>query len=269
MLNLNDANEELRIKISDINKKIDDVNDKNICNNTCNKMENDNAKTNGMLNVDDSIKINNSFDALSTLFQEEIATPGTVKKHIEKFNNESISLKQDETEDKSNENDVMKSIDDTSFITIESKSARRRRISDERMKRAVVNLQGAPPPVRYIFISRVAEGNEKIIIDYLKYNSIKVTNIDCISHCNAKFKSFKVAIFKNDISKVLNEGFWPMGIQCKLWREHNSKNIEKKPYKNEKTLSTQMFERRESKSIDEKNFYNRHFINKNINHFKL
>ena len=263
MLNMNDANENLKSKIFDIDKKIND--NRMVCNNTCNMVEINHDNTNDVLNINDTIQTSNSFDALSSLFHEEIATPGMVKKHIEKFNNEktlnNYNESKEKPDEKPDENNSIKT-DEEDYIPVESKANRQRRISQERMKRAIAELQGAPPPVRNIFVSRVSQGNDRIVIDYLKSKSIKVLNIDCISHHKSKFKSFKVSIYKNDIEQVLNENFWPTGIHCKLWREFTSNSIDGKTYDNAKPFNVKMYDRRESNGRKELKFYNKNFLNK-------
>ena len=40
-----------------------------------------------------------------------------------------------------------------------------------------------------------------------------------MSHVNAKYKSFKATISVVDKETVMNEKFWPTGVQCMMWRD--------------------------------------------------
>ena len=39
-----------------------------------------------------------------------------------------------------------------------------------------------------------------------------------MSHYRAQFLSFKIKISVLDKDTVLNESFWPYGVQCMLWK---------------------------------------------------
>ena len=74
-------------------------------------------------------------------------------------------------------------------------------------------LQGAAPPCRDIFVSRVREGTVDIVQSFLQENSVNVKNIEKMSHENSKFCSFKMKVLKNDLIKVFDENFWPNGVR--------------------------------------------------------
>ena len=54
------------------------------------------------------------------------------------------------------------------------------------------------------------------------------------------FKSFKVTLYKDDLSELLNDSFWPVGVSCRIWKDrkninYSSKNkIEGKHFNNSK-----------------------------------
>ena len=59
--------------------------------------------------------------------------------------------------------------------------------------------------------------------DFLKEKNLNPINIARVSHEGALFRSYKIRISKFDLDKVLDHSFWPLGIQCRLWKErrHN------------------------------------------------
>ena len=84
-------------------------------------------------------------------------------------------------------------------------------------------LKGAPLPQKKIWISRVVEGNEKMITDFLKENQVSISCSEKVSHPDAKFASFKISIGAQDLGKVMDSNFWPDGIVCQVWREFKEK----------------------------------------------
>ena len=102
------------------------------------------------------------------------------------------------------------------FITVQS-GRRRRRVTGSDGT-VVPGLEGAPPPLRHIWVSRVKHGDASALNDFIVQRQIKVYDIEKVSHDNAKFNSFKISISKNDVSNVLNDSFWPAGVQCQIWR---------------------------------------------------
>ena len=85
-------------------------------------------------------------------------------------------------------------------------------------------LEGAPPPERTIFLSRVNTGDINSIKKFLKDRNVNAIDIVKASHSQAKFKSFKIKITLLDLHKVLNDTFWPRGILCNKWRDPTPRN---------------------------------------------
>ena len=56
------------------------------------------------------------------------------------------------------------------------------------------NLRGAPPPPRYIFVSRVLNGDTRMMTDFLNSNNVNVNEIEKMSYSEAKYCSFKISI---------------------------------------------------------------------------
>ena len=53
---------------------------------------------------------------------------------------------------------------------------------------------------------------------------LNVYNISKISNINAKYKSFKLTVAKNNLNIVLRPKFWLDGVKCKKWIDYNKIN---------------------------------------------
>ena len=206
-----------------------------------------------------NIENNNEKNAHGGISNECLTTPGIVRKQIEIINQFSTNKHKYPSSNDEKEDD--------DFITVESKSARKRRLSYERRKRSAFELQGAPPPLRYVFLSRVINGNAKMIADYMKNKSIESNKVEMISHPKAKFKSFKITVSKDSLSFILSDNFWPNGIKCKIWRDKNDSvnetyNNYGKSFIHDDHKSRGKF----TNTMNEK--YNREYTNSNFSNFK-
>ena len=94
---------------------------------------------------------------------------------------------------------------------------------------SVSGFEGAPPPLRHIWVSRVHRGTTETLSTFIEKQQVKVFYNEKVSHENAKFSSFKISISKNDLSKVLDDSFWPQGVQCQPWREHARRSAARRP----------------------------------------
>ena len=108
-------------------------------------------------------------------------------------------------------------IDQDGFQSAESRYTRKRRIQ-------AASLVGAPPPLRFVFVSRVEKGNVHSLFDFLRSENINVQRVERMSHIDAKFKSFKVSVFKNEVNKLLNNIEWPNGIVVRIWKNMSLDN---------------------------------------------
>ena len=74
-------------------------------------------------------------------------------------------------------------------------------------------LAGAPEPNRHLFVYRAAqETTVKTMTDHIKEHGIHVVGVECLSHNEAMFKSFKVTVPLSDFELILKEDVWPAGI---------------------------------------------------------
>ena len=82
-------------------------------------------------------------------------------------------------------------------------------------------LRGAPLPNRDIFVYRIAKDTgASDVQEFLVENDIDVRAIDCTSHPDSTFKSFKVTVSVSDVDKLFNEDFWPSGVKVRMFRSH-------------------------------------------------
>lgn len=112
-------------------------------------------------------------------------------------------------------------INDDGYQNVESRQQRRRRLYKNNL------LQGAPPPMKSIFVSRVKKFcNVLTMKNFLNDNDIYYDDVSLVSHDNSKFNSFKININKIDISKVMQSHFWPIGVKCNMWKEKSKSNVQ-------------------------------------------
>ena len=183
-----------------------------------------------------------------------VPTPGMVKKYVNKINEATSDAQLENTFNaEHNKNDKIGLTDETSsdedgFTKVESKYARKKRLR---------NLLGAPTPVRYAFINRVATGNPNMIAEYLNDNKVNFEKIERKSHPNSKYKSFKVTMYKVQIYTVLSKGFWPTGVRCKIWKEPSSISSDVRLNKNRNNSlydSRYIFSKNLSKQLNKESF---------------
>ena len=113
-------------------------------------------------------------------------------------------------------------MDQDGFELVQSKP--RRRIDGD-SDIIVDGLEGAPPPLRHIWLSRIQKGSAESIKSFLESKDINVDKCVKVSHDEAKFSSFKISVEANDVEKVYAVNFWPKGVRCQSWK--NKRNNDK------------------------------------------
>ena len=210
-----------------------------------------------------------------------VTTPGIVKQQVEKINKS--NLKRSSSLDLKYVDEIKHTLEtddrnDDGFIKVESTSARKKRLSQERRELASARLKGAPPPLRYVFLSRVEHGDAQMIVDYMKYNHIDVRKVETVSHANSKFMSFKVTVFKSNLHEILSNNFWPQGIVCRLWKDNLSKltnsdynnlSFQKNHINNFRNVTQGSSNSRFNSNIDNSYNIKREFINKKFSNSNI
>ena len=79
-------------------------------------------------------------------------------------------------------------------------------------------IQGAPVASRFLFIYRVKKTTSVDNINtYLMDMEVDVRSLESVSHKDAKYKSFKLEVSKDDYTKLFSEDAWPNGICVKQY----------------------------------------------------
>jgi hypothetical protein len=78
-------------------------------------------------------------------------------------------------------------------------------------------FKGAPTPSRSIFIYRVSKDTElNELRTYIADLGVKdIRYLDCVSHVDAKFQSFKLTVPVNDHKELLDGSLWPEGVRIR------------------------------------------------------
>ena len=72
---------------------------------------------------------------------------------------------------------------------------------------------GAPEPVRHLFVNRISKDtNDEDVFTQIEQNGFTVKKLECISHPQARFKSYKLAVPCSEFNKLCNENLWPKGV---------------------------------------------------------
>ena len=117
------------------------------------------------------------------------------------------------------------SYDSSEFFTPRSTSRKQAR-QEKRRQRVITgknraptqfgSFKGAPEPSRDLFVYRVDKTVEQAdILQYLQSQSIEVRDLRCISHADARYKSFKSTTKVSDIDSVFTDTFWPSGVKVR------------------------------------------------------
>ena len=101
-------------------------------------------------------------------------------------------------------------------------AARSRRDRDRRTvygTRQHETLRGANNSINF-FVFRVdKEIPTEDIKTYLSEEGIQNATVECVSHEDARSKSFKVNVMLQDKDKIMSSDFWPDGVACRLFYE--------------------------------------------------
>ena len=89
------------------------------------------------------------------------------------------------------------------------------------MKEEISKLTGPPQSLAVIWVYKTATGNAKIVYDYVMSKNVNVYNISKTSNINAKYKSFKLTVAKDNLKVILKPKFWPNGVKYKKWIGYN------------------------------------------------
>ena len=106
--------------------------------------------------------------------------------------------------------------DDDGWTQVMSRS-RRRKIYGNGTSSA--ELEGAPFPIRKIWVSRVHNGNIQKVERYMTNKNIECHEIEQVSNVNSVYSSYKITVPITALDNVFDRSFWPPGVRCQMWRD--------------------------------------------------
>ena len=76
--------------------------------------------------------------------------------------------------------------------------------------------RGAPEPSRHLFISRVSEEtNIEDLHTDISELGFTIRDLSCVSHNEAKFKSFKLTVPKSEFGDLFDGSLWAQGVRVR------------------------------------------------------
>ena len=80
------------------------------------------------------------------------------------------------------------------------------------------NVMGTPEPVRHLFVKRISnDTNDEDVFTMMEQNGFTVKELKCISHPQAQFKSYKLAVPRSEFNKLFDENLWPKGVYVRTY----------------------------------------------------
>ena len=94
-------------------------------------------------------------------------------------------------------------------------------------KKTAAGIRGAPDPSRFLFIYRVhSDTSTSDLRDFIGDQNVVIRSFDCVSHEEAKFKSFKLEVSMEDYDKIYNDELWPSGVRIRKYIPPRSEHVE-------------------------------------------
>ena len=85
---------------------------------------------------------------------------------------------------------------------------------------ATTKVKGATAPPDELFISRVhGDTTEADMADYIQDLDVHIIDLELTSHYEARNRSFKLTVNKNDFYKLLDASLWPDGVKVGRYRK--------------------------------------------------
>ena len=91
-------------------------------------------------------------------------------------------------------------------------------------------LRAAPEPSRDIFVSRLLKDTETAhLTEHLQKNGVMPRAVVKKSHDEAQFNSFRIELKLSDLSKVLQDTFWPNGVHVRRFYQKQQQHLQDPP----------------------------------------
>ena len=93
-------------------------------------------------------------------------------------------------------------------------------------------VKGATAPPDELFISRVdGDTTEADMAEYILDLGVHIIDLELTSHYEARNKSFKLTVNKNDFYKLLDTSLWPDGVKVGRYRKpRNNREYSNRQY---------------------------------------
>lgn len=93
---------------------------------------------------------------------------------------------------------------------------RRQKVITGKGPRQTGSFKGAPEPGRSLFVHRVDSDTEvKDLERHLRDLDIDIMELECVSHPEAHFKSFKLTVPVSQMNDLLTDDIWPTGVRVR------------------------------------------------------
>ena len=84
-------------------------------------------------------------------------------------------------------------------------------------------VSGAPEPTRHLFIKRINEDTDnEAVQNMIQQYGFCIKDFRCISHPEARFKSFKLSVPASQFERLFDEKLWPEGVVVRMFRTPKS-----------------------------------------------
>ena len=94
-------------------------------------------------------------------------------------------------------------------------------------------LEGAPPPKRDFFLSRVKKDTQdEVISNYISSKGIENADLKLVSNEDAKYKSYKLSVCVGYKDKVMCADMWTRGVCIEKWFKRGYRQIDTNSFNN-------------------------------------
>ena len=104
------------------------------------------------------------------------------------------------------------------FQQRKNKQRRRIIIGNSVSCKGVTQWQGQPEPTRHLFRKRITKDTENDAVkNMIQSYGFGIRDFRCISHPEARFKSFKLSVPASQFERLFDEKLWPEGVVVRIY----------------------------------------------------
>ncbi len=86
-------------------------------------------------------------------------------------------------------------------------------------------MDGAPPPKRDVFLSRVyRDTTDDDMRCYISSKGVNGVDLTLVSNVNSTFKSYKLSVPIVEKDKIMQASLWPSSVCIEKWRSRSNAN---------------------------------------------